>query len=50
VGGIIPEADARQLLDLGVKACFGAGQEMIEIIEQMVDSLVPPHSQLGTSN
>jgi methylmalonyl-CoA mutase len=50
VGGIIPEADARQLLDLGVKACFGAGQEMIEIIQQMVDLLVPPHSQLGTSN
>ncbi|MBV6823432.1 methylmalonyl-CoA mutase [Pseudomonas sp. PD9R] len=50
VGGIIPEADARQLLDLGVKACFGAGQEMIEIIEKMVDLLVHPHLRPGTSN
>jgi len=50
LGGIIPDADVRQLLRLGVKACFGAGQEMIEIIEQLVDLLVPPHSQLGTSN
>lgn len=48
-GGIIPDADARQLLDLGVKACFGPGQEAIEIIEQLVDLLAPPHSQLLTS-
>lgn len=39
VGGIIPDADARRLLDLGVKACFGPGQDVIEIIEQLVDLL-----------
>jgi methylmalonyl-CoA mutase len=44
VGGIIPDADARQLLRLGVKACFGPGQDVIEIIEQLVDLLASPHS------
>jgi methylmalonyl-CoA mutase len=41
VGGIIPQADASQLLGLGIKACFGPGQEVIEIIEQLVDLLAP---------
>jgi methylmalonyl-CoA mutase len=40
-GGVIPKADARQLPGLEVKACFGPGQEVIEIIEQLVD--LPPH-------
>jgi methylmalonyl-CoA mutase len=44
VGGIIPDADARRLLDLGVKACFGPGQDVIEIIEHLVDLLAPPNS------
>lgn len=50
VGGIIPDADARQLLDLGVKACFGPGQEVIEIIEQLVDLLDPPSFAACRSN
>ena len=45
VGGIIPDADARRLLDWGVKACFGPGLDVIEIIEQLVDLLDTPHSQ-----
>jgi methylmalonyl-CoA mutase len=48
VGGIIPQADASQLLELGIKACFGPGQEVIEIIEQLVDLLVP--TQLPREN
>lgn len=36
-GGVISKADARQLLGLEVKACFGPGQEVIEIIKQLVD-------------
>jgi methylmalonyl-CoA mutase len=45
VGGIVPDTDARRLLALGVKACFGPGQDVIEIIEQLVDLLARPHSQ-----
>lgn len=45
VGGIVPDTDARRLLALGVKACFGPGHDVIEIIEQLVDLLARPHSQ-----
>lgn len=40
VGGIIPEADARQLQKLGVKACFGPGQEVPDIIGHLIDLLI----------
>ena len=38
-GGIIPDTDAHRLLRQGIKACFGPGQDVIEIIEQLVDLL-----------
>jgi methylmalonyl-CoA mutase len=44
IGGIIPDADTRRLLDLGVKACFGPGQDVVEIIERLVDLLHSPRS------
>ncbi|MGY2338734.1 methylmalonyl-CoA mutase [Pseudomonas sp. SDO5532_S415] len=49
VGGIIPDADVQQLLCQGVKACFGPGQEVIEIIEQLVGLLQLPDAQILAS-
>ncbi|MBW4793289.1 methylmalonyl-CoA mutase [Pseudomonas tolaasii] len=39
VGGIVPDADVRHLLSLGVKMCFGPEQEVTEIIQKLVDLL-----------
>lgn len=46
VGGIIPLADVQQLLRQGVKACFGPGQEVIEIIKHLLDLLQLPDAQI----
>ena len=39
VGGIIPQADVRLLLQRGVKACFGPGQEVAQMVGQLIDLL-----------
>jgi len=39
VGGIIPQADVRLLLQRGVKACFGPGQEIAQMVGQLIDLL-----------
>jgi methylmalonyl-CoA mutase C-terminal domain/subunit len=41
VGGIIPESDARQLLDLGVKAIYGPGTPTSKVISDLRSILQP---------
>jgi methylmalonyl-CoA mutase, C-terminal domain len=40
VGGIIPEEDSRQLLDLGVRGIFGPGTETGVIIEAVQKAVI----------
>ena len=40
-GGIIPEDDATELLKLGVRAVFGPGTPLDEIVQFVQENVVP---------